>query len=83
MVNGWSEHWIAGGIICSLVWFLAGKQSAAGPRPENAIFWYAGGVLVLVAMCGWAVADGEWLGFASGVLILLFEIWWAKRAPKA
>jgi len=39
----WSEfaqrHWIAGGILLSLLWFVAGKQSFAHGKADNAMLF--------------------------------------------
>ena len=83
--GGWAEflsrHSIVGGVVSSAIWFAAGKQTASGPRPENAPFWYGGGILVMVASCGWALREGEWIGFVFAGLVFCLEIWWIRRKP--
>jgi len=78
MWSGWSqfaaEHWIAGGILTSLLWIIAGKQSFSNRKSDFAIGWYCGAILILVILCCWAVARGEWLGFACAASTLYFEV---------
>lgn len=74
-----TEHWVAGGIVTSLLWFLAGKVSFLGGKPAAAIAWQIGGVFVLLVMCGWAIKEGEWVGFAVGMVVLFVEVCSIKR----
>ena len=68
------DHWVLGGIATSLLWFVAGRQSLANKKPDFAILWQSVGVLVILAMCGWAVVEREWLGAIVGVVVLYYEL---------
>jgi hypothetical protein len=78
LVSGWSafatRHWVVGGIIASLLWFLAGQQSFSNKKPDLAILWQLGGVIVIVALCGWAAVEGEWIGLVCGIAVLYMEV---------
>jgi len=77
MPREWSqfaqEHWVVGGILVSLLWFLAGKQSLSNGRSDAAIFWQSVGVIIILILCGWAVAERQWLGLAFGIAVLYLE----------
>jgi O-antigen/teichoic acid export membrane protein len=83
MPNGWSQfasqHWIIGGIVASLLWFLAGRQSLSNRKPDFAVLWQSGGVLVVLVLCGWAIADHEWIGLAVAIVVLFIEVRSIKR----
>jgi hypothetical protein len=74
----WSDfaarHWVVGGILTSLLWFLAGRPSPTDKNGDAAIAWQCVAVLVIVVLCVWAVVKGEWLGFACGLAVLYLEI---------
>src|ERR1700694_824164 len=74
----WSDffatHWVIGGIVSSLVWFLAGRQSFSNKNLDAAIGWQCGAVLTILILCTWTVVKSEWVGFACGVVVLYFEI---------
>jgi hypothetical protein len=74
----WSDflagHWLIGGIIASLLWFLAGRQSLSNQKVGTAIAWQSVAVLIIVILCAWAVVRKEWLGFACGLAVLYLEI---------
>src|SRR5689334_17815505 len=67
------EHWIVGGVVTSLLWFLAGVQSLRNQKTDAAIFWQVFAVIVILIMCGWAIAEQEWLGIASGIAVFYLE----------
>lgn len=75
------QHWVVGGIIASLLWFFAGRQSLNNGRPDFAIFWQSVGALIALALCGWAIATREWLGFVVGATVLGFELRSLIRTP--
>jgi hypothetical protein len=93
MLSGWSQfaerHWIAGGILASLLWFVAGKQSFSNRRADFAILWQSVAVLVVLVLCGWAVVEKEWLGLAFAIVVLYVEtrsirrIWKSWRGARA
>lgn len=74
----WSDfaarHWMIGGILTSLLWFLAGRPSPTDKDGDPAIAWQCVAVLVIVILCIWAVVKSEWLGFACGLAVLYLEI---------
>ncbi len=77
MSNEWSQlarqHWVIGGILVSLVWFFAGKQSLSNGKPDAAIFWQAMGAVIIGILCDWAIAEREWLGVTLGLAVLCGE----------
>lgn len=77
MLSEWTQfaqrHWVVGGIFASLLWFFAGKQSLSNGRPDAAIFWQSVAVIIALFLCGWAVAEREWLGLAFAVVIVCIE----------
>jgi hypothetical protein len=83
MPNEWSQlarqHWVIGGIFVSLLWFFAGKQSLSNKRPDAAIFWQAIGAVIILILCGWAVANKQWLGVTFGLIVLFVEARSIKR----
>lgn len=66
-----SRHWVIMGIIVSLLWFRAGRDDR---NSDSAVLWQCGAVFFALILCGWAVAKGEWLGLACGLLVVCFEI---------
>lgn len=68
------QHWILGGIGASLVWFAAGTQSLSNRRPDAAIFWQAIAVIIALILCGWTLAEREWLGLIAGMPTVYFEV---------
>jgi hypothetical protein len=78
-----AQHWIAGGILASLLWFLAGRQSLSNNKRDAAIAWQCVAVLILLIMSGWAVVQREWLGLAFGMAILYVEVRSIKRIAAA
>jgi len=73
------QHWVIGGIFVSLLWFFAGKQSLSNGRADAAIFWQSVGAIIIVILCGWAIAEKQWLGLAFGIAVLLVEARSIKR----
>jgi len=75
--SAWSDfagrHWVIGGIVASLAWLLWG-QSLSNKDLNGSIAWQCVAVFVIVTLCVWAVAKGEWLGFACGLVVLYVEI---------
>jgi hypothetical protein len=62
-----------GGILTSLLWFLAGTPSFSNRQPRVAIFWQSIAVFIIVVMCGWAVVEKEWFGLFFGMAVLFIE----------
>jgi len=75
-----AKHWVIGGIGVSLLWFVAGKQSLSNRRPNAAIGWQAIAVIIALIVCGWTVAEREWLGLAAGIVVVYFEVRSIKRS---
>ena len=69
-----SRHWVIGGIGASLLWFLAGKQSLENRHPGAAIGWQCVAVGLILIVCGWAVAEKEWLGLTAGIAVFYIEV---------
>jgi hypothetical protein len=71
--SAWSEfakrHWILGGIGTSLLWLLAGEKSTHNIGP----LWRGVGVVILLVVCGWAIAEQEWRGLIGGIVVLCIE----------
>src|SRR5215472_13396294 len=86
MLTDWREfaaqHWVVGGILTSLLWFLAGKQSFSHGKPNAAIGWQCLAVLIILIMSGWAIAEGKWLGLAFGIAVLYVEVRSIRRISK-
>ncbi len=78
MPNEWThlarQHWVIGGILVSLLWFFAGKQSLSNERPDAAIFWQGTGAAIILILCGWAIADKQWVGLTFGLAVLYVEV---------
>jgi hypothetical protein len=77
-MNEWwqfaQRHWIFGGILTSLLWFLAGAQSFSNRQPRFAIFWQSIAVFIIVVLCGWAVVERDWFGLFFGMAVLFIEM---------
>jgi hypothetical protein len=69
-----AKHWIVGGIAVSLLWFLAGRQFLSNRRHDAAIGWQVIAVIIGLIVCGWTVAEREWLGLAAGIVVVYFEV---------
>jgi hypothetical protein len=73
------RHWIFGGILASLLWFVAGKQSLSNPQPSYAMFWQGIAVFIVVVLCVWAVVEREWIGLVFGIAVLSIETFLMKQ----
>jgi CHASE2 domain-containing sensor protein len=86
-VSGWpqfaEQHWIIGGILVSLLWFLAGRQSLANRQPGYTLFWQGIAVFIVAVLCVWAVLEREWIGLAFGIAVLCIEALSMKRSHAA
>lgn len=86
-MSEWSQfaeqHWIIGGILASLLWFLAGRQSSATRHPGYPLFWQGIGLFIVAVLCGWAVLEREWIGLAFGIAVLCMEAFLMKRGHAA
>ena len=86
-VSNWSQfaqqHWIIGGILASLLWFLAGRQSLANRQPGYALFWQGIAVFIVAVLCVWAVLEREWIGLGFGVAVLCVEAFSMRRSQAA
>jgi len=83
MLTDWREfaaqHWVVGGILASLLRFLAGKQSFSNGKPNAAIGWQCLAVLIILIRSG---VEGEWLGLAFGIAVLYVEVRSIRRISK-
>jgi len=68
------RHWVIGGVLTSLLWFAAGKQSLSHGKPRAAIFWQGVGVIIMLILFGWTIKEEQWLGLAAAIIVLLIEI---------
>jgi hypothetical protein len=68
------EHWVIGGLLTSLLWFFAGKQSFSNRKADFAMLWQSVAVLIVLVLCGWAVAEKEWLGLAGAIVVVYVEV---------
>jgi hypothetical protein len=79
----WSDfatrHWVIGGIMTSLLWFLVGRRSAPDKHGDATVVWQCVGVLIMIVLCVRAAVKGEWLGFACGSAILYLEVQSIRR----
>lgn len=77
MPSEWSQfarqHWFIGGILVSLLWFFAGRQSLSNGRPDAAMFWQTVAAIIILILCGWAIAERQWFGLVFGMVILYLE----------
>jgi hypothetical protein len=67
------RHWIVGGILTSLLWFFAGKQSLSNGRAHAAIFWQGMGMIIVLILSGWAFAERQWLALPFAIAVLWLE----------
>lgn len=83
-MTNWSQfaqqHWIIGGILASLLWFLAGRQSLANRQPGYAFFWQGIAVFTVAVLCVWAVLEREWIGLGFGVAVFCIEAFSMRRS---
>lgn len=70
------RHWVIGGIGASLLWFVAGEKSEHNIGPV----WRGVGVAILLAVCGWCIAEQEWAGLVGGIAVLCIEVYWIMRS---
>jgi hypothetical protein len=69
-----SKHWVLGGIVTSLLWFIAGRQYLSSRQRFAAMGWQSIAVIIGLIMCGWCVAEREWLGLAAGIVVVFIEV---------
>ena len=75
-----AKHWVLGGIAASLLWFVAGKQYLSKGQPVVAMGWQSIAVVIVLIMCGWSVAQKEWLGLVAGIVVLFLEMRSIRRS---
>ena len=63
-----------GGILASLLWFLAGEQVSSNRQPSYVMFWQGIAVFIIVVLCGWTIVEREWLGLLIAIAILSVEV---------
>jgi hypothetical protein len=69
-----AKLWVLGGIAASLLWFAAGRQSLSNRRPDAAIGWQAIAVIIALMLCGWTMAERQWLGLGTAIVVVYFEV---------
>jgi hypothetical protein len=78
MPSEWSQlvrqHWVIGGILVSLLWFFAGKQSLSNGRADAALCWQGVGAIIILIQCGWAVAERQWISLPFALAVLWLEV---------
>jgi hypothetical protein len=86
-MSEWSQfaehHWIVGGILASLLWFVAGRQSLANRQPGYAMFWQGIAMFIGAVLCVWAVLEREWIGLGFGIVVLCLEALSMRRSHTA
>ena len=82
-MSKWSQfaqqHWVIGGILASVLWFLAGRQSLTNRQRGYALFWRGIALFIVTVVCVWAVLGREWIGLAFGITVLCIEAFSIKR----
>ena len=79
MPQFFKEHWELTAAICSLAWFLAGKQSSSKRNPGAALLWQSVAALIAGALCVVSLDKGNWFGVLLGAALLWFEVPSVKR----
>ena len=74
------QHWIFGGILASLLWFLAGRQSLSNRQPGYAAFWQGVALFIALVLCIWAALEKQWIGLMSGLAVLSVEALLMKQS---
>lgn len=74
-----ARHWVIGGIVASLAWFVAGGQSFSNRKPDAAVAWQSVAVLIILILCGWMIKEGEWLGLGAALGVLYLEVRTIRR----
>jgi hypothetical protein len=62
-----------GGAVASLLWLLAGKQSAKS-NLSAAVFWLSIGVLIALILSAWTAWSRVWGGLALAMILVLFGL---------
>lgn len=75
-----AKHWVLGGIVASLLWFVGGRQYLSNRQSTAAIGWQCIAVIIALITCGWSVAEKEWLGLVAGIAVVGFEVYSIKRS---
>jgi hypothetical protein len=69
-----AQHWLVGGIAASFAWFLANQHSFSHKSPDGAVAQQCVAVMLILALGGWALVEGEWLGLTAAVGVLFIEL---------
>jgi len=90
-MTGWlqfaQQHWIFGGILASILWFLAGRQSLTNRQAGYAAFWQGIALFIALVLCVWATLEKQWIGLMFGLVVLSVEAlsmkqFYAKRRER-
>ena len=83
-MNEWlsfaQQHWIFGGILASLLWFLAGRQSLSNREAGYAAFWQGVALFIALVLCVWATLEKQWIGLIFGSAVLFVEALLMKQS---
>ncbi len=75
--SAWSDfaarHWVVGGIVAALLWFVAGSQSLSNKSTDTAILWQWVSVFIIMIICVWCIAKKEWVGFIGGLQFFVLK----------
>ena len=74
-----AKYWYICGVVVSLLWFAAGRQSLSNKRPDAAIGWQAIAVIIALIVAGRSIFDRQWLGSVIGIIAALWEVRSIKR----
>ena len=74
-----SQHAVVGGMLVSVLWFLAARQYGKEGRAGIAFLWQAIAVMVLFVSCIRAVLSNAWLSLAIAIIGLIVEVWITGR----
>jgi hypothetical protein len=81
--NFFAQHWVVGGILASLAWFLAGRQDLSGKKPDAGIGWMCVAVILILIVGCWAAVEKEWVGLVFAIGVLYIEVRSIRRASSA
>jgi hypothetical protein len=78
-----AQHWVVGGIVASLAWFLAVRQDQSDKKPDAGIGWMCVALILILILACWAVVKKEWMGLVFAIGVLYIEVRSIRRASSA
>jgi hypothetical protein len=80
--NFLSQHWIAGGVATSIVWFAAGMYCLSKNKTGEALFWRSVAVFIVLVLIFWTIHEKRWWGLLFSVGLLFAEVYslWRSSA---